>query len=192
MTYFFEGKILAGYILIYACFLILYGIRRKKTELLLYALCGVLFGIYLYFVIRITQFPIMQTPGMEEALGGNMAASVHLVPFADIVNRTSLYNIILTLPMGFFIPLLCRKKLTKSGRLLLFFLPGLLIELLQLAQLLVIGYTLRVVDVNDLICNAAGTAAGYLVFHAVRKGIADLNRRPKREKGRLAEYFTNR
>ena len=108
MTYFFEGKILAGYILIYACFLILYGIRRKKTELLL------------------------------------------------------------------------------------FFLPGLLIELLQLAQLLVIGYTLRVVDVNDLICNAAGTAAGYLVFRAVRKGIAALNRKPEREKERLAEYFMNR
>ena len=116
MTYFFEGKILAGYILIYACFLILYGIRRKKTELPLYALWGVLFGIYLYFAIRITQFPIMQTPGMAEALGGNMAASVHLVPFADIVNRTSLYNIILTLPMGFFIPLLCRKKADEGGK----------------------------------------------------------------------------
>ena len=72
MTYFFDGKILAGYVVIYAALILLYGIRRKKTELPLYAAAGILFGIYLYFVIRITQFPIMQSDGMEEALGGEI------------------------------------------------------------------------------------------------------------------------
>ena len=73
MAYFFEGKILAFYIVIFAAFLLIYGIGRRKTELPVYIVTGVIFGIYLYFLIRITQFPVMRTPGMEEALGGREA-----------------------------------------------------------------------------------------------------------------------
>ena len=192
MTYFFEGKILAGYVVIYAALILLYGIRRKKTELPLYAAAGILFGIYLYFVIRITQFPIMQSDGMEEALGGNIWRSISLIPFRDIAGRTNLYNIILTVPMGFFVPLLCRKRMKKAGKILLFLLPGFLIELSQLFQLLVIGYTLRVIDVNDLICNAAGTVIGYFIFRAVRSGISIFYSKGKQKKGHFAEYFMRR
>ena len=51
---FFEGKILAFYIVIFAAFLLIYGIGRRKAELPVYIVTGVIFGIYLYFLIRIT------------------------------------------------------------------------------------------------------------------------------------------
>ena len=80
----------------------------------------------------------------------------------------------------------------KAGKILLFLLPGFLIELSQLFQLLVIGYTLRVIDVNDLICNAAGTVIGYFIFRAVRSGISILYSKEKQKKGHFAEYFMRR
>ena len=46
---------------------------------------------------------------MEEALGGNVWSSINLVPFRDILNRTGVYNVILTIPAGFLAPALSRK-----------------------------------------------------------------------------------
>ena len=67
MAYFFEGKILAFYIVIFAAFLLIYGIGRRKTELPVYIVTGVIFGIYLYFLIRV---PVIRSafPGAPPAL----------------------------------------------------------------------------------------------------------------------------
>ena len=66
----------------------------------------VVFFVYLYFAIKITQFPIFQTENMKEVLGGNIYASINMIPFKSIFNLTSLYNIILTVPVGLLMPVL--------------------------------------------------------------------------------------
>ena len=66
-------------------------------------------------------------------------------------------------------PVLKRKKMTMQSILLMIILPGLIIEGGQFVQLLVIGYTLRVIDINDIICNSIGVLAGYTVFWALQK-----------------------
>ena len=169
ITYFFSGKILVVYIVICIICSIFY-LRKTKSEFRnLEVLFIVVFFVYLYFAIKITQFPIFQTENMKELLGGNIYASINMIPFKSIFNLTSLYNIILTVPVGLLMPVLKRKKMTMQSILLMIILPGLIIEGGQFVQLLVIGYTLRVIDINDIICNNIGVLAGYTVFLALQK-----------------------
>ena len=194
MAYFFEGKLLLAYVLIYAGISALLGIRRKKEERLIYAVFSMLFGIYLYFLIRITQFPIYQTPGMEEALGGNLWISITLIPLKDALALASVYNVILTIPVGLFVPLLRGRRMTTGGRILMFLLPGLFIELAQLVQLLAIGYSLRVVDVNDVIFNSIGVIIGDCLFQFARRTAFRLRSGAGKESGErsLAAYLMRR
>lgn len=78
------------------------------------------------------------------------------------MNSSSLYNIILTVPFGFLLPFICRMNLLKL------LLAGIgfsgILELLQALAGILAGYSTRVIDINDLICNTAGAAAGYGLF----------------------------
>ena len=69
ITYFFSGKILVVYIVICIICSIFY-LRKTKSEFRnLEVLFIVVFFVYLYFAIKITQFPIFQTENMKEVLG---------------------------------------------------------------------------------------------------------------------------
>ena len=35
--------------------------------------------------------------------------------------------------------------------------------------MLLIGYTFRIIDINDIICNFTGVMTGYLIFAAAKK-----------------------
>ncbi len=168
MLIYFEGKILAAYI--FACLICtVFVIKRTKHEYrYLKCLFLIIFFIYLYFVIRITQFPILQTENMQEVLGENIRASINLIPFKRILNVTSLYNIILTMPIGLLIPILNEKNMSRKSEIFMIILPGLMIEGGQLMQLAVIGYTLRIIDIDDIICNSAGVCVGYAMFCALQ------------------------
>lgn len=168
ITYFFSGKILAVYIfmsLLFGAFLL------KRTEGRYRFLQGsfiIIFIVYLYFVIKITQFPIFQTENMKAVLSGHISSSINLVPFKDIFSLTSLYNIILTIPFGFLVPILKRSAMNIRSVILMVILPGLLIEIGQFVQLIVIGYTLRIVDINDIMCNSAGVISGYIILQVFK------------------------
>lgn len=176
MLIYFEGKILAVYIFI--CFICtVFWVRRTRSEYrYLKCLFIVVFFIYLYFVIQVTQFPILQTENMQGVLGENIGASINLIPFKRILNVTSLYNIILTVPIGLLIPILNEKTMSRKSKIFMIILPGLMIEGGQLMQLAVIGYTLRIIDIDDIICNSAGVCVGYAAFCVLQiltKGVSD-------------------
>lgn len=86
------------------------------------------------------------------------------IPFLDMISGPvdTVLNVILFLPLGFFLPLLY-KKFNHSGRVMLAgFLISLLIETLQL-------FGRGSSDINDLITNTAGTVLGYLIYRFVSK-----------------------
>ena len=164
VSIYFEGEILAVYIFI--CFICtVFWIKRTRSEYrCVKCLLIIIFFIYLYFVIKLTQFPILQTENMEAVLGENIRNNINMIPFRRILNITSLYNIILTVPVGLLIPALNEKAMSMKYKILMILLPGLLIEGGQLMQMVVIGYTLRIIDIDDIICNSAGVCAGYVIF----------------------------
>lgn len=70
--------------------------------------------------------------------------------------ETTVLNVLLFMPLGFFMPMLWRRYRSFFRTLLLGFSVTLGIELLQI-------FTYRATDVNDLITNTTGTILGFLV-----------------------------
>lgn len=88
--------------------------------------------------------------------------NVNLVPMAYMFSdyRTSLLNVMLFLPLGFLLPVLC-PGFEKFWKTALFGLClSLLIELLQI-------FTFRATDINDLMTNTAGTILGWWAGQAL-------------------------
>ncbi len=83
-------------------------------------------------------------------------------------------NIILFIPLGFFLPILYKKyrnfkEVTKVG-----FLTSLFIEIMQL-------FSHRATDIDDLITNTLGTIIGYLIFKIFVKNKVDIKKESKYE-----------
>ena len=135
--------------------------KREAQLLLLYADLAV--------IIRFTFFPLERIGGRIQPLLFDpdkiLPFNMNLHPFQNMVFETrekTLINLIgnltMLIPTGFLLPLLYRKldrlwKVVLTGALL-----SISIELLQL-----LFYT-RTTDVNDLILNTLGVAAGYGFF----------------------------
>ena len=77
---------------------------------------------------------------------------LNLIPFADIVN--TILNIILFIPMGFFVPAVWKNYRSFKTMFFMGLAVSLGIELLQI-------FTFRLTDIDDLITNTAGTVLGY-------------------------------
>lgn len=123
-----------------------------RRSLLWTAFCFYIFSV-LYFTllygtskneIRLIPFEII-------SIQWNMLLNGNALPFVMNV----LGNIILFIPLGFFLPLLMKIKFCKT--VLCGFLFSLVIELIQLPMN-------RVSDIDDLILNTVGTILGFFVF----------------------------
>lgn len=71
--------------------------------------------------------------------------------------ESSMLNVVLFLPLGFFLPLLWQEYRSLGNVLLAGFTLSLFIECLQI-------FTVRATDINDLITNTLGALLGYLLF----------------------------
>lgn len=149
--------------LIWVCIALFLRCKRKKT--FVYVLFFTIFYIYIIKLLDFTQFPIYLSESMRANIGQNVITNTNLVPFIHLgLNqlKTSLLNILLTIPFGFGLPFISNlnfKKVVCVG-----FLTSVTLEIMQLFTGLGAGFTFRIVDVNDVIFNTAGTALGYLFF----------------------------
>lgn len=85
--------------------------------------------------------------------------ALSLLPSGDLLHGTvdMILNVILFVPLGFFLPLLWRRFDRFSPVVMAGVLVSLLIETLQM-------FGLGITDINDLITNTLGTCAGYGLY----------------------------
>ncbi|WP_411348234.1 VanZ family protein [Paenibacillus sp. WLX2291] len=160
---------LIGIVLLLIVLLILRRMYHKSlTELLLTGL----FGIYLLNVIKYTFFPFPVDSQLLELMritGGDKGmVRLNLIPFHSqfydsiLVDKSNYLNVLMTIPYGLLLPLLISMT---TRRMLLFAVGiGLVIETLQGMIDLLLGFTYRTVDVNDIIFNFTGAMLGWAML----------------------------
>lgn len=152
-------------------------INRKREAVLL------LMYINLAVIIRFTFFPMARVNGHVQPLIFDPSTAfpfrVNLIPFVHLFDyaykRDFLLNVIgnaaMFIPSGIVLPIVYKKlnsfrKVTAAGALI-----SLCIEILQLP------FNVRASDVDDLILNVLGVAAGYGIYAAVKR-LRDARRQP--------------
>ena len=144
-------------------------LKKSKDKNLLRELIINIFFIYFLVLIKIT---ICKMDALQIDLNGNKV--INYIPLVETIKmfkddgmRFALYNvignIILFMPLGFFIPLLFNKKnkiryIVAYGAII-----STAIEVIQLQQ------TYNITDIDDIIFNTLGAILGYLVFNMFYK-----------------------
>lgn len=126
-------------------------------------------GVFYAYVVTIldkTMFPIFLDDGVRNSIGNNVWSHVNLIPIVKITSneiRTSIYNVLLFIPLGYLLPLVM-EKCGYRNVMAIGLVVSVIIECMQLLIALVVGFTFRYMDVNDVMFNVIGTIVGYMVF----------------------------
>lgn len=110
----------------------------------------------LYFLLCVYLAAMYAVAGLPNILYTAYRPRFNFVPFLYMFSdwENTLLNLLLFMPLGFFLPVLWQ-KFGKLGSTAVFgFCVSLLIEVLQI-------FTFRATDVNDLMTNTLGTVLGY-------------------------------
>jgi len=159
---------IGGLILIASVLFILRRIYRKDG---MYLLIAGIFGIYMLNVIRYTFFPfpvdpqlltLMRMAGSEPGMVRFNWIPFHSQFYDSILDDKSNYlNILMTVPYGLMVPFLIPVRENRARMVWLGLGIGLVIETLQGILNLLLGYTYRTVDINDIIFNFTGAMLGW-------------------------------
>lgn len=152
--------------------LLLIILIRKKTSLKKVVL-GSLFYFYIIIILWITIFPI-PIHGLKEIgiIGG---WNNNFIPFMWIFDILSTHNmsfiikqiignILLFIPMGFFIALTWKNKNHFKKYLLIGFLCSVFIESLQYTISFLLGFNYRITDIDDVLLNTLGFVVGLFLY----------------------------
>jgi glycopeptide antibiotics resistance protein len=166
-------------------------LRIKKNKDLVYFACFTIFSLYLYKVLDYTLFQFQSLLLLKHFVpdlilnGIAREERVNLVPLATLTHgdlRTSLLNVVMMVPFGFGLPFITKFRTLKVVAIGALF--SLSIELLQLTTGLLARMTFRVADINDVVFNTIGVAAGCLLFVAYTRSfprwqLTDPNSNPR-------------
>ena len=177
------------YIILILYLLFLKFIKKKKYTFLLFVL---LFGIYLSFVIEYTQFPLFIGEEVQKAMGfdGDVWGQINYIPIIGLKIhdlKTSCLNVLMTIPFGFLIPFIKKVKFKQICTMGIVFTVS--IELTQLILGLIVGDTIRVIDINDIIFNQLGVIIGYFLFNGFTKLIFNAVKEEKVNLNSLIQYI---
>lgn len=146
-------------------------LRLKKKKSISYLFFFTVLYVYLFKVLDYTLFQFQSLLLLKHFVPGLMlkgttaAESINLVPLLTLTShdlKTSLLNILLMTPFGFLLPFITNFRMRKVVVSGMVFSLG--IELLQLITGLLGKVTFRVTDINDVLFNTIGAAAGYILF----------------------------
>lgn len=135
-------------------FAILYVVEKKQTKG--HIILSFVFCFYLTGVLAATGI----------AIKGSFAPRIVYIPFVEMIRGPieTFLNVILFIPLGFFLPFLYKKYNRLANIVLAGFLISLSIEFVQMFD---IGTT----DINDLIANTLGTCLGFSIYKTFNKAV---------------------
>ena len=175
-------KRIAGFVLsimLLFAWIIFVTIRRKQDDFLK-ATIQASFFVYVFAVLQLTGYFILfkeiSSHGWWDKMNHRIEVHdrVNLEPFKTIniyqtLGKQIMGNFVMLLPLGIYLPLMYR-RLRKAYHffvvLLICFLVSVAIELLQLAT------SYRSTDIDDVILNTLGGAAGFLIYQLIRVIVA--------------------
>lgn len=113
-------------------------------------------GVYL--VLALYLCAVYVVVGLPDIGYWRYRPNINLEPFRYMFSdlRSTVPNVYLFLPLGFFLPMLWRDFRSLPKTVFVGFLTSLTIELLQI-------FTFRATDVNDLMTNTLGTLLGWCI-----------------------------
>ena len=150
---------ISGYIFIIPGIILYFGALRKsaKRQILLHITTAFIFCYYLIGILTMTGI------GKLKAFEPTLV----LVPFRDMISGPidTILNIILFVPLGFFLPLLYKKYGHIGSVALVSFLLSLSIEIIQM-------FGRGATDINDLITNTVGACLGFFIYQLLCKFVS--------------------
>jgi glycopeptide antibiotics resistance protein len=161
MIYFDETDLLIGIAILFFTLPVLWWEKRNLSYLLFFSI----FWLYLLSVISVVVFPVP----INIPYAGTFSPSINLIPFyfgdcqlPELCIRSTVENIILTIPFGFGVNFLV--KIKPKNICWLAVAVGFVFEFSQLVISLVFRSGFRSTDINDVILNGTGVLAGYMLF----------------------------
>ena len=135
-----------------------------------------------YLVMALYLAAVDAVVGLPSLLYIRFDRNMNLVPFAYMFSdyENSLLNVLLFVPLGFFLPVLWKRFRSFLWTALFGLGFSLCIELLQL-------FTFRATDINDLMTNTVGAILGWCLGRLILKLFPSI--RPSWKTGELAVVF---
>lgn len=147
---------LSGYIFIVPEIVLYFWYLNKKgkKQKIFHAATTFVFCYYLIGILTMTGITSFEA----------FSPRIVLVPFVDMIRGPidTILNVILFLPLGFFLALLYKNYNRISIIALTGFLLSLSVELIQM-------FGMGITDINDLITNTIGTCLGYSIYKLLSK-----------------------
>ena len=149
---------ISGYVFIVPV-IILYFLYLKKSgrkQSFLHITSVFVFCYYLFGILTVTGIGYTSTISFRP--------QISIIPFCGMISGPieTILNLVLFVPMGFFLPFLYKKY----HHIKTVVLTGLLFSLsVEIVQMFDWGAT----DINDLIINTAGTCLGYWIYYLLSK-----------------------